>query len=287
MAPTSPQHPGPGAPTLAWLARVLPHPVTAVAALRGGIASSVSAVHTTDAVYVLRLWSRPGWEDDPPVFTAYDEMRALAMLERSGLPVPRLVDADPGGAWCEFPALLMTWLPGTMLHGATHRADGAEELTPDMLRQLVEAGHVLHSLDGAGLPDWLPYTDLGRVGPPPTSTRPQLWRDAVAAARPAPPAPGVFLHRDFHPGNTLWRDGRLTGIVDWTNSSRGSAGYDFGYLRVNLLLAYGQATADALLPLLGGRDRHGDLLAFFDMYCDDELPGPLELVEPYLASLLA
>ncbi|MBV1852766.1 aminoglycoside phosphotransferase family protein [Catellatospora tritici] len=286
--PTSPEHPAPGAPTLAWLARVLPGPVTAVVALKGGIASSVSAVHTAEASYVLRLWSRPGWADDPPVFTAYDEMRALTMLEGSGLPVPRLVDADPGAAECEFPALLMTWLPGVMLHSVTHRADGAEELTPDLLRQLVEAGNVLHALAGFGLPDWQPYTDLSRLAPPPASTRPRLWHDAIAAAaRPAPAgAPGVFLHRDFHPGNTLWRDGRLTGIVDWTNSSRGTPGYDFGYLRANLLLAYGQTAADALLPMLDEHDPHADLLAFFDMYDNDAPPGPLDLLEPYLHSLL-
>ncbi|MDI1462705.1 aminoglycoside phosphotransferase family protein [Catellatospora sp. KI3] len=284
--PSRPGHPGPGAPTLAWLSRVLPGPVTAVVALEGGIASGVSAVHTAEATYVLRLWSRPGWAEDPPVFTAYDEMRALAKLEGSGLPVPRLVDADPGAAECEYPALLMTWLPGTMLHSVTHRAAGAEDLTSDMLRQLVEAAERLHSLSGDGLPDSEPYTDPARVGPPPGTVRPGLWREAVAAA--AGRARGdVFLHRDFHPGNTLWRDGELTGIVDWTNSSCGTAGYDLGYLRANLLLAYGQPAADALLPMLDGHDPHDDLLAFFDMYDGDEPPGPLDLIEPYLESLLS
>jgi hypothetical protein len=37
-------------------------------------------------------------------------------------------------------------------------------------------------------------------------------------------------------------------VVDWTTGSRGPAAVDFGHLRWNLALDYGQRVADAVLP---------------------------------------
>jgi len=43
-----------------------------------------------------------------------------------------------------------------------------------------------------------------------------VWERAVEISRgPAPDLPAVLLHRDFHPGNVLWRYGRVSGVVDW------------------------------------------------------------------------
>ncbi|WP_081412680.1 phosphotransferase [Fictibacillus gelatini] len=34
-----------------------------------------------------------------------------------------------------------------------------------------------------------------------------------------PDARNGFIHRDYHPCNVLWEDGRLTGVVDWVNDA--------------------------------------------------------------------
>ena len=60
--------------------------------------------------------------------------------------------------------------------------------------------------------------------------------------------PERFIHRDFHPGNTLWEGAELTGVVDWTTGSRGPGAVDLGHLRWNLVVDHGQRVADALLP---------------------------------------
>ena len=43
------------------------------------------------------------------------------------------------------------------------------------------------------------------------------------------------MHRDFHPGNVLWRRGMVTGVVDWQAACTGPAVADVAHCRVNLL----------------------------------------------------
>jgi hypothetical protein len=72
--------------------------------------------------------------------------------------------------------------------------------------------------------------------PPPWARWPRVWERAVALALgPAPDLPAVLVQRDFHPGNVLWRRGRLTGVVDWPAASVGPAVVDAAHCRANLL----------------------------------------------------
>jgi hypothetical protein len=55
-----------------------------------------------------------------------------------------------------------------------------------------------------------------------------------------PPDGAVFLHRDYHPGNVLWRRGTVSGVVDWPGASIGPPSADVGHCRGNLF-PYGLA----------------------------------------------
>jgi aminoglycoside phosphotransferase (APT) family kinase protein len=58
----------------------------------------------------------------------------------------------------------------------------------------------------------------------------KAWLCGIAALDgPVPSDERVFIHRDFHPGNVLWRDGEVTGVVDWVNASIGSPWADVGF----------------------------------------------------------
>ena len=46
----------------------------------------------------------------------------------------------------------------------------------------------------------------------------------------------VLLHRDFHPGNVLWRRGAVCGLVNWVGACTGPAVADVAHCRVNLLI---------------------------------------------------
>jgi hypothetical protein len=58
----------------------------------------------------------------------------------------------------------------------------------------------------------------------------------------------VLLHRDFHPGNVLWRRGTVTGVVDWQAACTGPAVADVAHCRVNLL-TIGTGAADRFTAL--------------------------------------
>ena len=59
--------------------------------------------------------------------------------------------------------------------------------------------------------------------------------------------PAAFIHRDYHPGNTLWVAGRLTAIVDWTSASWGPPAVDVAHMRANLAMSHGVEAADEFL----------------------------------------
>ena len=52
---------------------------------------------------------------------------------------------------------------------------------------------------------------------------------------PPPGLPEVLVHRDYHPGNVLWRRSKISGVVDWQAACTGPAVADVAHCRVNLL----------------------------------------------------
>jgi aminoglycoside phosphotransferase (APT) family kinase protein len=194
---------------------------------------------------VLRRWARPGWAADDPDFTAAREAAVLDLLADSPAPAPRLVAADPEGTVCDVPTLLLTRLPG--------RPPGLPGDMGAFLAQLAEALPAIHAVDSgarARIHAYRNYNDLRSAAPPRWSSQPQLWERALELARMDPPqGRQCFIHRDYHPDNTLWARGRLTGIVDWTSASWGAAAVDTGHMRWNLALSYGLDAADEFLRL--------------------------------------
>jgi aminoglycoside phosphotransferase (APT) family kinase protein len=186
---------------------------------------------------VLRRWARPGWEDDDPDLTAAREALVLERLADTPVPAPELVAADPDAAECDVPALLITRVPGAPFSGRPP------------LGPLTAALAEIHAVDPDGIPPYRRYCEPDSLTVPPWARDRGVWERAIAVAHAEPPPlPERFIHRDFHPGNTLWEGVALSGIVDWTTGSRGPAAVDLGHLRWNLALDYGQRVADAVLP---------------------------------------
>jgi len=186
---------------------------------------------------VLRRWARPGWEIDDPDLTAAREAAVLERLAGTPVPAPEVVAADPDAAACDVAALLITRVPGAAFVGRPP------------VGPLAAAMAEIHAVDPAGLPPFRRYYEPERLAVPSWAADRGVWERAIALAHePAPALPERFIHRDFHPGNTLWEGAELTGIVDWTTGSRGPGAVDLGHLRWNLVVDYGQRVADALLP---------------------------------------
>jgi aminoglycoside phosphotransferase (APT) family kinase protein len=186
---------------------------------------------------VLRRWARPGWEVDDPDLNAAREALVLQRLADTDVPAPELVAADAQAQTCDVAALLITRVPGAPILGRPP------------VGPLVAALAEIHAVDPDGIPPYRRYYEPERLAVPTWASDRDVWERALALAHEPPPElPERFIHRDYHPGNTLWEGAELTGIVDWTTGSRGAGAVDLGHLRWNLVVDYGQRVADAVLP---------------------------------------
>ncbi|WP_317453544.1 alpha/beta fold hydrolase [Streptomyces sp. CBMA152] len=238
--------------TRAWVDKTLPEGerVRDAVALRGGWTSQMRRVRTeaegsgSGRELVLRSFAKPFYRRHAPGLLAR-EAAVLTLLADTDVPAPALLAADPHGEHCDHPSLLMTRLEGEVRldeHGLDHRI-------PLLARQLA----TIHRVRAEG-PDrprtYEPWTAPDRVRIPAATRRPDVWHRAIDVLRQGPPAyEGCFLHRDFHPGNVLFSgtgdQTRITGVVDWVETSWGPADLDVAHCSTALALLHGVSAATA------------------------------------------
>ncbi|MFE5031755.1 phosphotransferase family protein [Streptomyces sp. NPDC056683] len=232
---------------LAWVSRHLAagERVVATEALHGGITAEMRrlTVGTRDGTtrhLVLRTFADPFFAEQAAGLLNR-EARALALLAGTGVPAPGPVAVDPAAAHCEYPSLLMTHLPGrTVLEDR-----GLEARVPLLARQLV----AIHALRPAERPrEYTAWTTAHAVVPPDGADAVAWAAAADVIRKPSPPYEGRFLHRDFHPGNVLFDEAppgpagpRITGVVDWVETSWGPADLDVAHCSTNLAMLHGPA----------------------------------------------
>jgi aminoglycoside phosphotransferase (APT) family kinase protein len=211
--------------------------VQLVRSLTFGISSSLALVDVDGRLLVLRSYER---EEEPGAGQkeVENEVRSfVAARDVLGSLVPDLVAADPSGAYAGCPSLLMTYLPGRPVIGEVDPAQLAEILVR------LHSGPVPADLAAA-----TPWFRVSRLAVPSWTGQPESWARLIPILKdPAPAASAVFLHRDFHHGNVLWADGRISGVVDWPSACTGPRGVDLAHTRSNLALTNGVEMADRLL----------------------------------------
>ena len=230
--------------------------ITDVAWFDGGLTAHVRRISVTgphsDRDLVLRSFTSDGFRQRAADLLT-QEARLLRLLDDAdGVPAPHLVAVDPAAAHTDDPSLLMTALPGEPCLDPV----GAEWRSADLAAQLV----AIHRLD-VGTADrprpfraWIDPEDFALP-----DTRRPLWAAARDVIRgPRPEVVGIFMHRDFHPGNVLFHDGRITGVVDWVETSWGPADLDVAHCATNLAMLYG---ADAGLAFAHHYQSAGGQLA--------------------------
>jgi aminoglycoside phosphotransferase (APT) family kinase protein len=191
---------------------------------------------------VLRRYVRPEVNDSEPDIAAREAL-ALRAAGAADVSTPVLLAVDPAGARAGVPAVLMSRLPG--------RVDWWPSDTGRWLRRLAGVLPAIHAapLPPAGLIGPFAPCPQASYQPPPWARYPRAWERAAEISHgPTPAAPEVLVHRDFHPGNVLWRWGKVSGVVDWQAACTGPAVADVAHCRVNLL-TFGTAAAELFTAL--------------------------------------
>jgi aminoglycoside phosphotransferase (APT) family kinase protein len=247
--------------------------VGAVRRLQGGIASGMHAVDLVgpDGVrrqVVVRRYGAWRVQHEPDV--AAREWSTLAALARAGAPTPRPIWRDEAGTVFGCLTIVISRLPGRGLL--------APRDLGGWVRQLAEALGRIHAA-ALGESELGLLVDqraelaqlLERDAPPPGLAQrpggPEVW-SAMRRWWPRIDAPvASLLHGDYWPGNTLWRYGRLTGVVDWEQARRGDPTQDVACCRLDLTFLAGPEAAEEFLrayeAATGRIIRH---LFFWDLY---------------------
>ncbi|MFD5128297.1 alpha/beta fold hydrolase [Streptomyces olindensis] len=222
--------------TRAWVAEQLPEGRTVATStfLTGGWSAQLRRLTLDDGTELaLRSFVQPFFRRHAPGLLAREAGILTLLAGQEGVPAAELIGVDATGEHCDHPSLLMSVLPGRV------RVDEGElDARVDLLAaQLARIHRVVPEERPRPYQAW---TSPERVAAPQGA----LWERAVEVIRrDPPPYDGCFLHRDFHPGNVLFTGTgaglRISGVVDWVETSWGPADLDVAHCSTALALLYG------------------------------------------------
>ena len=237
----------PPAAALSWVEDVLGGSITRIDACKGGSSSAIHALRVScedeSQTVILRRYVIDELNAEEPDI-AEREARVLQFLERCELTTPRLLAVDASGVTAGVPSVLMTRVPGRLDWTPTDIDRWLHDLAsvlPALHATQVTASDRVQAFQPYAPPSW---------DPPPWLKQPALWDRAVEMFHQPPLDPDrVFIHRDYHPGNVLWRRGRVTGVVDWQAASVGPRSVDVFWCWSNLIGQFGLEVADRFVDI--------------------------------------
>lgn len=233
-----------------WLDRVVERALPAArvvqaASATGGISGDTrfARVRLADGEEVELVAKRPGAK-----FGRVDalrlecEFRVLEAVTAVGLPTPRpvylsleegalLMGRLPGSAVFDPPDAVATAHAMADLSAAVHLAfcwpGGELLLGPAMMAGLSQ---VVRSRESISAPARVTDESLGEA----------RIRGALAPAWPPPSNPPTLLHGDLWPGNLLWVNEVITGLIDWEDASLGDPLEDVSITRLDTWWQFGE-----------------------------------------------
>ncbi|MNN02825.1 homoserine kinase [compost metagenome] len=250
--------------------------------LKGGISSAVYAVHIQidgeTIHWVMRQYTDKEWLSKEPDLAVF-ESEALQAARTAGISSPKWIAADFRGDYCGHPTVLMSKVPGEV-DLRPKQMDGWISKLAEALANLHSAGSKTKTSLGRG---YRTYNQISDLKAPDWSSCPSAWERIISILKDPESIPTYtpkLIHRDYHPANVLWNQGKVSAVVDWVNACMGPAGIDTGHCRLNLVQLYGVQAADdflaAYLKAPGGcheaANPYWDMLSLIEI-----LPGPPEV----------
>jgi len=173
----------------------------------------------------------------------YRQAPLLRALHGAGLPVPAVPWAYDDNPWFDLPFIVMERLPGYTFFvwdpapGVSRDPTHGAQVWDDCIRTLA----ALHAFDWRQhLAGWEAPQDLAheitrweriyaQAPEPEWIVAAEAAERALLDSLPDGTPVGLF-HGDYQPGNCLYMDGRLSGVIDWELSGIGAQMLDLGWL---------------------------------------------------------
>jgi aminoglycoside phosphotransferase (APT) family kinase protein len=212
--------------------------------LGGGLSAQMVALEAECADGALRrliVRRAIGAAEQRTSLSIEDEYRLLAELQEVGLPAPNPRLFDGSRSILDQPYSVLDFIDGSRRFStgdpvstgrafasqlaAIHAVDRSRRIFAHLSRRSAEIERRL-------------------------ATRPDVVDEALCEGLirevlranwpPAEPDQVCLLHGDFWPGNVLWQDGEIVGVIDWEDASLGDPLADVGITRLELLWAFGR-----------------------------------------------
>lgn len=215
--------------------------------LHGGVSAQVTALEIArpDGYTQKLLVRQHGAVDrahNPHI--AADEYQLLHLLQSAGVTAPAPYLLDQSGDIFPIPYLVIAYIEG--------EPDFAPADLSGYIRQFATHLAQIHAVECGRLDfSFLPEQEqryAQKLRERTTILDDSLdeghIRDTLESAWPLPQRnPSLLLHGDYWPGNILWRDGQLVGVIDWEDAAVGDPLFDLANSRLEILWAFG---ADAM-----------------------------------------
>lgn len=211
--------------------------------LTGGVSAQVTAVEIEqgDGQIVKRIVRRHGEADlKKNHHLAADEFNLLQVLKSNGIPVPTPFSFDESCEIFTSPYIVLEFIEGRTILSPTNLEDHIQQLA----NHLARIHQVSISKQDVGFLPNIEEICARKLKFPPVKLDEDLNEDRIRdALRPVWPLEAKnqtgLLHGDYWPGNILWNDGQLAGIIDWEDAALGDPLSDVANARLEILWAYG------------------------------------------------
>ena len=241
-----------------WVQQKLGVAVHSMKRLPGSTSSLLYEVKTANSTVVLRQYDNKEWLREEPDLVQH-EAASLQKASAGNLSSPTLLGFDKTGDASGFSSILMSKVEGEVVIEPDDIHTWADELAKTLVG--------IHQVEASGFPwKYAPYTKLKDVKFPKWTKIPAVWKVTFDRLHGGVPEfHETFIHRDFHPTNVLWKNNKVSGIVDWPNACSGPAGIDVGHCRVNLALLHSVEVADLFLKAY---EEQAEISFTYDSYWD-------------------
>lgn len=182
---------------------------------------------------------------------AQREFGTLRLLNEHGLPVPQPLLLDADGSLLGYPGIVTAFVEGEMMEELTDPLTCAGEMArllarihavpcikssvPFLLDAKAEALWFMQK--GKELPDELRGFPHGEA----------IWHGLLEMLPEVKTVSPALVHLDYWAGNLLWRDGRISSVVDFEEAALGDPAIDVAYCRMDLAIRGLPAAAEHFL----------------------------------------